>query len=411
MKRDEIPAFGVLRDVNVVSTGAAYAGPAAATLLAELGANVIHVENVGGDMARSIPSGWALEHRNQRCMTLDIPSAAGKEVFFRLVTQADIWIESSKGGTFSRWGLSDELIWEHNPRLVIVHVSGYGQNGVPEYVSRPGYDGVAQAYSGYMFWNGSSDDQPPQRVKPFIADFVPPVYAAFAAVSAMHRAQRSGVGESIDVAQYEVMVRLQNIYLQDALNGGAVARRSGNREEGWGVYDTFLCADGRALLVMISGPSMWKRALPLLGLEGDPDFARPLVLAIRPSAAADKADKAVIEFCARRSSMDAERELLEIGVACSRIFEPADMRTDPHYLARKTLTTWHDEASGKEVVGPNVIPKYTRNPAEIWRSGPAYNEDTADILEELGFDAAQREALYLASACARPGSVGQGAER
>lgn len=394
MRRDEIPEFGVMRGVNVVCTGVAYAGPAAVTLMAEIGANVIHVENIGGDMARSVPSGWALDHRNQRCMTLDMRHSAGREVFDRLIAQADIWLESSKGGTYAKWGLTDDHAWQINPKLVIVHVSGYGQSGLPEYVGRPGYDGIAQAYSGYMHWNGEGPSSPPQRVKPFLADFVPPLYAAFAALAALNHANRTGQGESIDLAQYEAMVRIQNIYLQDALNGGPQAGRTGNREEAWGVYDTFACKDGGDLLVMISGAAMWRKALPLLGLENDPDFADSFVVAMRSRPMTQKADAAMAAFCAERTSAEAERRLLAEGIACSRIFTPADMLADPHYQARETLTTWFDEPSGKTIVGPNVVPRYSRNPARIWGSGPGYNRDTDHILEELGYDERQRRVLY-----------------
>jgi len=407
VKRNEIPDFGVMRGINVVCTGAAYAGPAAATLMGEIGANVIHVENVAGDMARSIPSGWALEHRNQRCMSLNLQSEGGRDVFHRLIAMADIWIESSKGGTYSNWGLTDEFVWTINPKLVIVHVSGFGQTGVPGYVRRPGFDGIAQAFSGFMFWNGESPSSPPQRVKPFIADFVPPLYAAFAALAALNNANRTGRGESIDVAQYEVMVRLQNLYLQDALNGGRVAQRTGNQEEAWGVYDSFRCKDGRDLLIMINGPAMWERALPLLGLADDPDFHRSIVMAFRSEPAAEKADRAVARFCAERSCGDAERELIEAGIACSRIFSPDDMLDDPHYRARETLTSWHDEIRGQSVRGPNIVPKYKLNPTRIWSSGPAFNRDTVDILGELGFDTDEREALFAASACSRPGDQGK----
>jgi len=137
MKTTDGQPFGTLQSLKVINAAAVVAGPFMCELFAEQGADVIQLENPGiPDMYRIWPQAFSMDRRNQRAMTLDIPSAQGREVLFRLIADADLLVESSKGGTWRKWGLTDEVLWEHNPRLVIVHVSGFGLSGDPSYIPR-----------------------------------------------------------------------------------------------------------------------------------------------------------------------------------------------------------------------------------------------------------------------------------
>lgn len=394
MKRSELPRAGLLQDVRVLSTGVIVAGPLAAALMAEFGAEVVHVESAKGpDLLHDQRSTWGLQHRNQRLITLDIPAPEGREVFLKLIAESDIWIESSKGGTFDRWGLGDDELWKVNPRLVIVHVSGFGQRGVPDRVRRPAYDVIAQAYSGLMTWNGTPDSGPLQA-KPTMGDHIPPLFAAFAAVAALHRARRSGVGESIDVAQYEALVRVQGSMIMHYLNDGTLYPRVGNENPQWAVSDTFRCADGKWVLVQLMGRTAWRNAVSFFGLAGHPDFPATLDMVPRQTPAGDGMEQRIREFCDGQPAAEVEKAFADAGLACSRVMEPEDMLTDEHYLARGTFTEWFDESLGATVRGPAIIPRVRNHPTTVWRAGPPYSADTDDVLAELGYDPAQREALY-----------------
>jgi L-carnitine CoA-transferase len=413
MKPADIPQFGVLQSLRVLSAGSAIAGPLAMGLMAELGAQGIHVENVElpDSMRDSSWAFFAVEHRNQRNIALNINTDSGRDIFARLLRWADIWIEASKGGTMARWGLSDEDVWKINPKLVIVHVSGYGQSGVDEYVQRPGYDGTAQAYSGYMTWNGYADPSPPMRAKPFTADYMPAVYGAFVGLAAVLRARETGVGESIDLAQYEVLVRFQGNYLVDFLNYERMVPRTGNREASWSVYDTFRTADGANVLIMIVGRTMWARAIAFFGLEADPDMPGPDHGSVLPdSPAAMTMEARLTEYFANRTADEAVRELRTAKLTVSKVYGPEDMVADPHYRARETLTEWYDHVEDRMLNGPNIVPKFSRHPTQIWRSGPAFGEDSDDILAELGYSDAEREDIYNARVSwdpAKPRHLGQ----
>ena len=146
------PKFGPLSGVKVINAALSVAGPFAAQLMAEWGADVLWLENVKTrDIVRNGTGYFAeAERKNERSMPLNIPTPEGKEILFKLLKETDIYIEASKGGQYDRWGLSDEVMWEANPKLVIVHISGFGQTGLPEYVRRGSYDPIAQAFGCYM---------------------------------------------------------------------------------------------------------------------------------------------------------------------------------------------------------------------------------------------------------------------
>ena len=160
-KRSDVPEFGPLAGIKMVHSAISFAGPFCAQIYAELGADVIWIEStLAFDTARV--TGWPCEQdrRNQRTISLNIPTPEGKEVFLQLIKEADVFLEASRGGQYDKWGLSDQVLWKQNPALVIIHVSGFGQYGVPEYVSRASFDPVAQAFGCLMHTNGYPDRPP-----------------------------------------------------------------------------------------------------------------------------------------------------------------------------------------------------------------------------------------------------------
>ena len=172
MKSTDLPKFGNLHGLKVINAASVIAGPFVCGLFAEQGADVIELESVKApDMYRMYGDAWSAERRNQRMMTLNIPSDEGKEVLFRLIKDADVLVESSKGGTWKKWGLTDEVLWEHNPALVILHISGFGQTGDPDYVKKASFDPIGQAFSGYASLNGFPGT-PPSVTTPFTGDYM-----------------------------------------------------------------------------------------------------------------------------------------------------------------------------------------------------------------------------------------------
>ena len=208
----EKPSYGPLDGVKVVYAAVELACPKAADLMADWGADVVWLENTGaGDTIRDTAYVKQAERRNQRSVALNYFSEEGKKVFFDLVRDADIFMEASKGGTWARKGITDDVLWEINPKMVIVHVSGFGQEGDPKMVKRAAYDLTVMAYSGIIMQNGTEEQ--PMLPGPYAGDYFNTLMIASSALAALYKAEKSGKGESIDLAMYETLLAIGQYYL------------------------------------------------------------------------------------------------------------------------------------------------------------------------------------------------------
>lgn len=397
MKRSELPVFGNMQGIKVITTGTNIAGPVAATFLAEQGADVIHVESSKApDMLRRMGRAWAQEHRNGRSMALNIPSPEGRAIFLRMLEDADILIEASKGGTFDKWGLSDEVLWEANPRLVIAHVSGFGQTGDPEYVNRPSFDPIGQAFGGFVAVNGMPDPDMPYAAKPYTCDYVSALFTAMSVTMALYNAHRTGRGESIDLAQYETMVRIQADFLLGGVNDGIQPPRLGVRGNTLQAVPNLIRAkDGSWVMTAFGGVGVMKALEQLIGLGDDPDFAEPHPsVQLRDTARAPKFIAAIDKFFAEHTAEEACALMDKAGVPCSPVVTYDMMLTNPQYRARQTITEWYDPIADAPVKGCNMIPQFKNNPGQVFRGGAAYGFDTRDILSDLGMSDAEIEEYY-----------------
>lgn len=394
-KKTDIPNFGPLNGVRVVHCSQSLAGPFAASLMADLGADVIWVESaVGQDVSRIAPGMAAqLDRRNMRTIKLNVNTPAGKEVLLRLVREADIFLEASKPGQYRKWGLTDEVLWGENPQLVITHISGFGQWGDPDYVSRASYDPIAQAFSGVMYMNGL----PGRRSAPAevsISDYYTGYMAAFASLAAYISAARTGKGESIDVSQYESTLRCEAGWPLDIWNDSGRPFVQGKGNNGNVGFNSYMCSDGREVYMVIIGPALLKRLMALLDLPyNEGVFAGCINNVKEGTPAGEVLEKAIVDFCASRTSAEAEKAFAEAGLPCSRILSHMEMLDHPHYVARESLTRWQ-RVDGGELTGQNVTPKLKRNPGRIWRGCPLPGMDNEDILGELGYTRADIEAMY-----------------
>lgn len=394
-KKTDIPNFGPLNGVRVVHCSQSLAGPFAASLMADLGADVIWVESaVGQDVSRIAPGMAAqLDRRNMRTIKLNVNTPAGKEVLLRLVREADIFLEASKPGQYKKWGLTDEVLWGENPQLVITHISGFGQWGDHDYVRRASYDPIAQAFSGVMYMNGL----PGRRSAPAevsISDYYTGYMAAFASLAAYISAARTGKGDSIDVSQYESTLRCEAGWPLDIWNDSGRPFVQGKGNNGNVGFNSYMCSDGREVYMVIIGPALLKRLMALLDLPyNEGVFAGCINNVKEGTPAGEVLEKAIVDFCASRTSAEAEKAFAEAGLPCSRILSHMEMLDHPHYVARESLTRWQ-RVDGGELTGQNVTPKLKRNPGRIWRGCPLPGMDNEDILGELGYTRADIEAMY-----------------
>jgi L-carnitine CoA-transferase len=393
-KNENLPVFGCLDDVKVVHITSSLAGPYAAQLLADYGADVLWLENpMSPDISRF---GGGLnveaERRNQREISLNIATEEGRDVFLKIIKDSDIFIESSKGGQYDKLGYSDETLWEVNPALVIVHVSGFGQTGLPEYVGRASYDAVAQAFGGLTDAN-RNPVTPPYPVGPYSADYTSALYATIGALTALHKARTTGKGESVDVAQYEAVARSQ-VYQPDWFTNHIVKEIAGYPpiNAGWGCFP---CKDGAYMQTCLLGAGVLRKAIPFFGLEyGSELFPEGCaILQFGRDPGAEAFDQAIKDYLLSHDSDEAQAALLEMKLPVQKVNTMADLENNPHVQARGLIQEWTSR-KGETLRSVGVVPKFKKFPGKTWAPCPEIGQHNDEVLAELGYSADEVAALY-----------------
>ncbi|SDC60798.1 L-carnitine CoA-transferase [Sanguibacter gelidistatuariae] len=384
-RQSSVPAFGVLEGLKVVYSAVEIAAPSAAALMAEWGADVVWIENMyTGDSMRDTEFVKEMERRNQRSISMNPFTDEGREVLFNLVKDADIFIESSKGPTYARRGITDEVLWEHNPDLVIVHVSGFGQDGVEDRVNRAAYDLTVQAYSGYLNQNGTPEQ--PMAPAPYVGDYFTSLMVVSSALAALRKAQASGVGESVDVAMYEVMLRIGGYYMMDYLNAGTVYPRPGARHQNLCAIGEYKTRDGFVALCCY-GVKQNKYLLERIGLGhlwGTEEYPEDTSALWLDGPQAKLIESTIDEFMLTQAALDIEKEFCAVGIAANVVMDFDALTSEEHLAQREAIVEWTTQG-GDPVKGVGIFPKFKNNPGKIWRPMPTLGMDTDTILAEAGY--------------------------
>lgn len=370
---------GALRGVRVIDAGQIIAGPFAATLLGEFGAEVIKVEQPRvGDQGRGgeIPSPeFAQNARNKKSITLDLRRPEGQALFKRLVAVADVVVENFRPGTLERWGLGYEELAAVNPGIVMLRVSGYGQTG--PYRHKYSFDRIGMAFGGLTYVTGYPD-RPPVRPGFFIADYVAGLWGAFGVLAALHhRDHTDGRGQMIDVSLYEAVWRLSGPLAANYAAKGIVRERQGNTMPGVVPAEQFETADSRYLVLHAGTDRVFQRLCAVMDrpdLAADPRFARR---SERVNHATEL--HALIGAWVRERTLDEALAALEAGgVPASPVYSIADIFRDPHFAARENLIRVADRVLG-EMVQPGVVPKLSHTPGTVDRGAPLLGEHNEEV--------------------------------
>lgn len=407
MRETLVPeAFGPLQGVRILSTGSIIAQPFAAALAAQMGAEVIQVEQPGvGDavwreVGLRIPAvdgtspapstSWLAERRNEYNVSLNMATQEGREIFLKLAERADIWMESSRPGTYPKWGLSDDIVHAHNPRLVIAHVSGYGQTGDPAYLGRASYDMIGQAFGGLMYQTGFPDPEPPVRANPWTADYVTALFCLSSSLAAYIHAKETGEGQSIDVAQFEAIHAILAGTMVEYFQLGTVRERSGNKAPAFQPYDVFKAADGWVVIAAVG--SLFEKVCRVLGLDHTDDYWAKARLEVNEVHGLEF-DAILRGWVEERTKQEVVEAMNAAGVACCPIVTSRDAANDPHYQAREVHVEWDDEQVGR-LKGVGFVPKFSKTPQRIWRGSAALGADNGRIFGEvLGYTSEQLQRL------------------
>ncbi|MBE7928473.1 CaiB/BaiF CoA transferase family protein [Pseudomonas saudiphocaensis] len=384
-----------LQGIKVIEMGQLIAGPFASKLLGEFGAEVIKIEPPrAGDPLRKwrkLKDGtslwWHVQSRNKHSLTLDLREPEAQDIVRQLVAEADVVVENFRPGTLEGWGLGWEALSQLNPRLIMLRISGYGQTG--PYRDLPGFGVVGEAMGGLRHLTGYPG-QPPARVGVSIGDSLSSLYGVIGVLLALQERHRSGIGQQIDVALYESVFAMMESLVPEYDAFGYVREPAGSALPGITPSNSYLCKDGRYVLIAGNGDSIYKRLMTLMGrqdLAEDPRFAHNDGRAQH----AELIDNAIGEWTSGFSRDEVMKALRGAHVPAGYPYTAADIVADPHYLARQMIEQTQTFAGPLKV--PGVLPKLSRTPGRIGEGGPKLGEHTDDILAGLGLSEAQRQGL------------------
>ncbi|MFG3201755.1 CaiB/BaiF CoA transferase family protein [Streptomyces sp. NPDC048192] len=385
-----------LAGVRVLDLATLFAGPLAATLLGDFGADVIKVEHPRrpdpsrghGPAKHGVGLWWKVLGRNKRTITLDLSTPGGRAVLLRLAATADVVVENFRPGTLEKWALGWQELSAVNPRLVLARVTAFGQFG--PYAHRPGFGTLAEALSGFAAITGEPDAPP--TLPPFgLADSVAGLATACAVLTALAARERTGAGQVVDTAIIEPILSVLGPQLTWYDQLGHVQPRTGNRSVNNAPRNTYRTADGHWVAVSTSAHSVAERVVRLVGrpeLAEQPWFATGADRA----AHAGELDEAVGSWIAARTRAEVLAAFEKAEAAVAPVQDVRDVLADPQYQALGTVTTVDDPELGPLRM-QNVLFRLSATPGAIRWAGRPHGADTDAVLTELGLTPAELHTL------------------
>ncbi len=374
---------GPLSGYRVLELGSTVAGPFCGRLMADFGAEVIKVEPIEGDAVRSMGKRYkdtslyaASIFRNKELIAVDLRTDEGRGIIRKLASGCDVLIENFRPGTLEKWNLGYEELTKENPGLIVVRISGYGQDG--PYAKRPGYGVTCEAVSGLREITGDPD-RPPPRVAVSLTDYITGLYGAFGAVMALNERHRSGRGQLVDAALYESAFSFMEPHVPAFAKLGSVAKRAGSRLPNNTPNNLYPTGDEQNIHIAAGADAIFERLAKAMAqpeLIADPRFSS----AIQRSTNEDLIDEIVAKWTVSLLLEDIEAILEKADVPFARIYTMADIFEDPHYSARGMLPELIDPTIGP-ITLPGIVPRLSTSPGAIRWTGHRVGQDTRKILE------------------------------
>lgn len=368
-----------LEGLRVIDMATVLAGPGAARYLADFGADVVKVEAPAGDGTRRMgwidPRDgesfmWKLLGRGKRSVVLDLKTDGGLDAMRRLVDTADVLIENLRPGTLERLGLAPVDLLARNPGLVILRVTGFGQDG--PYASRPGFATMAEAMSGFAAINGEPDGAP---LLPPIAltDEVTALAGAFTVMVALRHRDRTGAGQVVDINLLETMLQLMGALPSAYAHLGYLQPRLGSGIPYTVPRGTYQCSDGEWVAISTSAESVATRVMALLGVGDDARFA---TFEGRVAHRVEL-EGIVADWIGARPSAEVHAAFEDAQAAIAPVYTMADLLADPHVIARGSVI----EVDGVRM--PGLLARFSKTPGAVRHAGRVLGADTEVVLAEL----------------------------
>ena len=372
-----------LEGIRVLEMGQLIAGPFASCMLGYFGAEVIKIEPPGrGDALRNwrvLKDGtslwWQSMGRNKKSITLNLRKQQGRDIAGRLAEGADVLIENFRPGVMEEWGLSPAALKARNPGLIYTRVSGYGQTG--PLATRPGFASVCEGFGGFRHINGFPGEAP-VRPNLSIGDTLAALHAIIGILLALQqRAKPDGAGQVVDVAIYESVFNMLESVVPEYDGASMVRGPSGSTLTGIAPTNTYLCADGKYVIVGGNGDSIFQRLMRAADRDDLADDPRLSDNAGRVEHQ-EEVDGAIALWTAGLDSGDVLERLVAASVPSGPIYDVADMMADPHYNARGMFETV--QVGGDPLKIPALVPRLEDTPGKTQWPGPALGEHNDEIL-------------------------------
>ena len=405
-KRDYTPqARGALEGVRILDLSRLVAGNTLTQVLADFGAEVVKVEPPAGDTLRAwqtqgVPVTWKLYSRSKKSLCLELRRPEAIELLLKLVPTASVLIESFRPGTLEKMGLAPSKLLEINSRLVIVRISGWGQDG--PYSQRPGFGTLIEGMSGFASMNGFPDREP---VLPpmYLADSVAGLHGAAATMIALREAERAGgAGQVIDLPLLEPLFNILGPQAANLRLTGKVKQRTGNRSTTTAPRNAYRTKDGHWVCLSASIQKMTDRLLRAIGrpeLITDPRFATNSARL----AHADELDVIIGAFIGARTQAENVAYFEKHEVTIGPVYDITQIVEDPHVVERELVADYPDADMGTFPMH-HVIPRLSRTPGAIRAPAPKLGEHNRALLAEAGVDAAAYAKLLAAGVASEGGS-------
>jgi succinyl-CoA:(S)-malate CoA-transferase subunit A len=378
-----------LSGLRVVDVGTFLAGPYAASILGEFGAEVLKVEYpIGGDPMRrfgtstirgDVTLAWLSEARNKKSVTIDLRRPKGLELFLKLVSRSDVLVENFRPGTMEAWGLGWKVLSESNPGLVMLRVSGYGQTG--PYRRRPGFAHIAHAIGGLSYLAGFPGETPVVPGTAPLGDYMSSLYGVIGVMLALRHRARTGLGQVIDVGIYEAVFRQLDELAPAYGLFGMIREREGSGSFVAVPHGHFRTREGSWVAIACTTDRMFER---LAEAMGRPELASSSLYGEQRKrlAARDEVNKIVIDWALSLTRAELLERCLAKEVPVGKLNSIADIFQDEHFRARGNLAEVEEDGLGKVVV-PNVVPTLSETPGRLTNLGPPLGNATAEVMREL----------------------------
>lgn len=379
---------GPLAGLRVVEMGQLLAGPFCGQMLGDMGADVVKIEDPAkGDplrqWGRELPEGqslwWSIVGRNKRSVTLNLREPEAQEIARKILSTADILIENFRPGTLERWGLGYEALQQLNPGLIMVRVSGFGQDG--PYSQRAGYGAIGEAMGGLRYVVGDPST-PPSRVGISIGDTLAALFATIGSLAALHERGISGRGQVVDSSIYEAVLGVMESLVPEWQVSGYQRERTGAILPNVAPSNVYPTRDAKWVLIAANQDTVFGR---LANVIGQPELASDPRYATHGARGAHQAelDEIIAEYTSSQTAEDLEAALEKHGVPAGKIYRPVDMLADPQFRARESIISVDHPVLGP-VSMQNVFPKLSRTTGTVRWPGPELGQHTEEVLAGVG---------------------------